>query len=67
VREGQALVRLIPCDPATRRFSDGGRIGPWTAFPGGFVLKRPGCYPIEVARQGGSFQRRRVAFAKPCD
>jgi hypothetical protein len=66
VADGQSLVRVEPCPQNTRRFSDGGRVGPWTTFSGGFVFRRRGCYPLEVARAGGRYQRRRVSLGKPC-
>jgi hypothetical protein len=66
VADGQVLVRVEPCPPGTRRFSDGGRVGPWTTFSGGFVLRRRGCYPLEVARVGGRYLRKRVSFGKRC-
>lgn len=66
VREGQSLVRVHPCPPGTPRFSGGGSVGRYTAFSGGFVLRRRGCYPIEVGREGGAFVKRRVAFGRSC-
>jgi hypothetical protein len=66
VGDGQHLVRIEPCPPSTRRFSDGRPIGNWTAFPGGFVMRAAGCYPIEVARRGKPFTRRRIGFGKSC-
>jgi hypothetical protein len=66
VGEGQWLVRVTPCRPSRRRFSDGRRIGPWTAFNGGFVMRAAGCYPIEVARRGEPFRRRTLGFGKRC-
>jgi hypothetical protein len=66
VEDGQSLVRVTPCDPDTRRFSDGRRVGPWTAFPGGFVVKRAGCYPIEVGRRGKPFKRLRAGIGARC-
>jgi hypothetical protein len=66
VADGQTLVRVEPCPPRTRRFSDGRQVGPWTTFSGGFVFKRRGCYPLEVARVGGRYVRKRVSLGKPC-
>jgi hypothetical protein len=66
VSEGQVLVRVKPCAPSRRRFSDGRPIGPWTAFSGGFVMKKAGCYPVEVARRGKPFKRRMLGFGKRC-
>jgi hypothetical protein len=34
-----------------------GAVGPWTSFFGGFLVGRPGCYPLKyyvVARQRGA-------------
>jgi hypothetical protein len=66
VADGQTLVRVTPCPPGTRRFTDGRRIGPWTGFAGGFVVRAAGCYPIEVARAGEPFKRRVVGFGRRC-
>jgi hypothetical protein len=64
VADGQALVRVSACPPDTRRFTDGRRIGPWTGFAGGFVMRAAGCYPIEVARAGKPFKRRVIRFGR---
>jgi hypothetical protein len=66
VADGQSLVLIKACPPSTRRFTDGRAIGPWTGFAGGFVVRAPGCYPIEVARQGKPFKRRLVGFGERC-
>lgn len=66
VADGQSEVLVKPCPPNTRRFSGPGRVGSWTAYAGGFVLRAPGCYPIEVARQGKPFKRRLVGFGRRC-
>jgi hypothetical protein len=66
VEEGQSLVLVKPCPPSTRKFTDGRPIGRWTAFSGGFIVRTPGCYPIEVARRGKPFVRRSVALGKRC-
>jgi hypothetical protein len=66
VEEGQSLVLVKPCPPRTRRFFGSGRVGRWTAFSGGFIVRTPGCYPVEVARRGKPFVRRMVALGKPC-
>jgi hypothetical protein len=59
-------VRVTPCPPDTRRFTDGRRLGRWTFYPGGFVVRAAGCYAIEVARRGKPFVSRRVGFGKRC-
>jgi hypothetical protein len=59
-------VRFVPCAPSTRAFSYRGRVGRVTGFPGGFVLTRPGCYPLDVRVEGGRTHRVRVAFGYPC-
>jgi hypothetical protein len=66
VSDGQSLVRVTPCRPSTPRFSGGGRVGRWTAFSGGFVMRARGCFPVEVARAGKPFVRRRIAFGATC-
>src|SRR4051794_3553096 len=66
LERAQSLVQVEPCSPATRRFTDGRPIGRWTGFSGGLVVRAPGCYPLEVARHGKPFVRRRVALGKRC-
>jgi hypothetical protein len=66
VEEGQSLVLVKPCPPSTRRFFGSGHVGLWTAFSGGFIVRTPGCYPIEVARRGKPFARRLVALGRRC-
>jgi hypothetical protein len=66
IEDGQSLVLVKPCPSQTRRFFGSGRVGRWTAFSGGFIVRTPGCYPIEVARAGKAFTRRRVAFGRRC-
>src|SRR3954451_25060256 len=66
VEKGQSLVLVKPCPPATRRFSGSGRVGRWTTFSGGLIVRTPGCYPLEVARRGEPFVRRNVALGKRC-
>jgi hypothetical protein len=64
--EPVAAVRFEPCPPATRAFSYDGRVGPVTAFNGGFVLTRAGCYRFEVRVEGGRTYSVRVPFGYPC-
>lgn len=59
-------VRFRPCAPGTKAFSYQGRVGRVTGFPGGFVLTRPGCYPLDVRVDGGRTRRVRVPFGYPC-
>jgi hypothetical protein len=66
VEDGQSLVLVKPCPHGTRRFTDGQPIGRWTTFSGGFIVRTPSCYPIEVARRGEPFVRRDVALGKRC-
>jgi hypothetical protein len=66
VADGQFVVRVNPCPPATRQFTNGRPIGRWTAFSGGFVFNARGCYPIEASRPGGGYARRLVGFGKRC-
>jgi hypothetical protein len=66
IADGQSLVLVRPCPPRTRRFTNGRPIGRWTAFSGGFIVRTPGCYPIEVARRGKPFTRRLVALGERC-
>src|SRR4051794_9141176 len=57
IENAQSVVLLKPC-PAG--------MGRWTWFPGGLIVPKPGCYPIEVARRGKPFVRRNVALGKRC-
>ncbi len=53
---GDPAVRVEPCPPATPSFS-GGRVGPYTAFAGGFLLGRRACVTVQVFRSGRVWSR----------
>lgn len=59
--DGQRAVRFHTCPPGTRRFTDG-TLNPWTGYPGGFLVDRPGCARLTVAAHGMRTVRRRVAL-----
>jgi hypothetical protein len=60
--EPSVAVRFEPCRPGTRMYRSGGRLRRVTAFPGGFVVARPGCYELEVRVERGRSFRRTVSF-----
>ena len=64
--DGEATVRIEPCPPSTPAFSYDGRVGPVTAFSGGFGVSRAGCYPLDVRVVGGRSHRVRLALGRPC-
>jgi len=64
--EPAPLVRFEACRPETRAFSYDGTVGRVTAFNGGFVLTRPGCYPLDIRVDGGGATRVRLPFGRPC-
>jgi hypothetical protein len=58
-----ALTRFEPCPPETPAFVRGRTVGAITGFPGGFVFKQRGCYPLEVRVAGRArVYRRTVRF-----
>jgi hypothetical protein len=59
-------VRFTTCPPQTRAFSYDGVVGPVTAFNGGFVVSRRGCYPLDVRIDGRRAVRLRIPFGFPC-
>ncbi len=59
--DGQRAVRFHACPPGTRRFTDG-TLDPWTGYPVGFLVGRPGCARLTVAAAGMRTVRRRVAL-----
>ena len=61
-REPGAAVRFEACAADHPAFSYDGPVGPITGFSGGFVLKRPGCVPLEVRVAGRPTVRARVPF-----
>jgi hypothetical protein len=65
-RDGESVVRLQPCAPATRAFSYDGVVGSVTGFSGGFEVTRPGCYPLDVRVVGGRAYRVRLPLGRPC-
>lgn len=60
--DGQRVVRFHACPADTRRFTDGRPLGPWTGYPGGFLVDRPGCATLTVSARGTPTVRRRVAL-----
>lgn len=58
--DGQRAVRFHACPPGTRRFTDG-TPNPWTGYPGGFLVDRPGCALLTASATGMRTVRRRVA------
>jgi hypothetical protein len=63
--DGQAAVRVKPCPPRTRRFSDGRRLGRRTGFSGGFPVKSPACVTVQVFR-GERVWSRPVGLGTSC-
>jgi hypothetical protein len=65
--DGAPLVRVIPCDPDTPRFSDDGVVGEETGWAGGFVVRHDGCATLLLRRDGAQRWRRvRVGFGTRC-
>ena len=60
--DGQRAVRFHACPADTRRFTDGNPLGPWTGYPGGFLVDRPGCARLTATAAGMRTVRRRVAL-----
>ena len=60
--DGDPVVRFQACAAHEPAFSFDGTVGPVTGFPGGFVLTRPGCVPLEVRVAGRPVARRVVSF-----
>lgn len=60
--DGQRAVRFEACRADTRRFTDGRPLGPWTGYPGGFLVDRPGCARLTASAPGMRTVRRRVAL-----
>lgn len=56
------VVRFEACSAEHPAFSHDGRVGPVTGFPGGFVLRRPGCVPLEAHVAGRPVARRTIRF-----
>jgi hypothetical protein len=61
VANGGAAVRIRACRRDQRAFSYDGRVGRWTAFPGGFLLTGAVCVPVEV-REGKRVHRTTLSF-----
>ncbi len=55
-------IRFQACSADQPAFSYDGPIGPFTGFPGGFVLKRPGCVPLEARAAGRPVARATIRF-----
>ena len=55
-------VRFQACAADQPAFSYDGPLGPVTGFPGGFVLTRPGCLPLEARVPGRPVVRAIVRF-----
>jgi hypothetical protein len=60
--DGVAAVRLRACAADEPAFSYDGPVGPTTGFSGGFVVRHPGCVPLEVRVAGRPVVRARVPF-----
>lgn len=63
--DGQRAVRFHACPADTPRFTDGEPLGPWTGYPGGFLVDRPGCARLTATAAGMPTVRRRVALGVP--
>ncbi|HEV2787220.1 MAG TPA: hypothetical protein VGV67_12560 [Solirubrobacteraceae bacterium] len=59
---GQRAVRFHACPAGTPRFIDGKPLGVWTAYPGGFLVDRPGCARLTASGKGMRTVVRRVAL-----
>ena len=59
---GHRAVRFHACPADTRRFSDGRPLGPWTGYPGGFLVDRPGCARLTATAPRMRTVRRRIAL-----
>lgn len=59
--DGQRAVRFHTCPAGTVRFTDG-TPSPWTGYPGGFLVDRPGCARLTVTAKGMRTVRRRIAL-----
>ena len=57
-----AAVRFAACAAGEPAFSYDGPVGGVTGFAGGFVVRRPGCVPLEVRVAGEPAIRVRVPF-----
>lgn len=66
--EGAAVpvVRFVACAASTKAFSYRGTVGGVTAFPGGFELTKPGCYPLDLSVDSTPPKRVRIPFGRPC-
>jgi hypothetical protein len=62
LRLGVPVVRLVPCAPSTKAFAYKGTVGPFTYFPGGFVVKRPTCVTVVVTSPTSKAIRRKISL-----
>lgn len=53
-------VGFRACPAGEAAFGYGGAVGPYTGFAGGFLVRRPGCLPLEVRVAGRPPVRARV-------
>jgi len=69
-REHDADVRIgwgMPATPAVRVIIDCELAGDsWAAFAGGYWVREPGCYPIDVRVDGGPARSVDLGIGAPC-
>lgn len=69
--DGSDVVRFEPCRRNEPRYSGKGTVGPRTQYNGGFLVRKPGCYELEVIADGtNSVVRRAIGFGlrgRGCD
>jgi len=52
VTDGEPAVTFRACDRSTKAFSGEGVVGPYTGFPGGFIVAGARCVPLDVWGHG---------------
>ena len=62
VSDGHPAVTFEACDAAEPAFSYDGNVGIVTGFAGGFIVRRPGCVPLELRVAGRRTARANVPF-----
>ena len=62
VSDGHPAVTFEACDADEPAFSYEGKVGIVTGFAGGFIVRRPGCVPLEVRVAGRRTARANVPF-----